>query len=213
MHDKENKNCNKNKWLCELSDKPCSIHNCSCPQKHEEGCPMKFHNPEHSLCEQEKCAESCICSTTPVGDRKLNIKLKQACIDGHCSGCNICEPQPTSDWEEEFDSRWTVEHLGFLDNSSIKSFIRQLITQAKEEGRREVSNNPLYTTTPDGVVQISCDGYEQSRLATITLFEEEIRRKKESYPTSNHGREPYDSHGYSHALTDLLLFTESLKKK
>ena len=55
---------------------------------------------------------------------------------------------------DEFDSRWTVEHLGFLDNSAIKTFILEALRNKEKEVWERVKECVPFSqmhTLPDGV--------------------------------------------------------------
>lgn len=134
------------------------------------------HNPNNLKCDKNKCGSYVNCNNYECNGEHGQVsctctqKVSLPVVEWpHGKPQKHDKTQPTSDWAEEFDLRWTVEHLGFLDNSSIKSFIRQIEAQAEERGRREGCEH-------QNKGEIRRLAKEEARLATITLFEEEINK-------------------------------------
>lgn len=103
----------------------------------------------------------------------------ERCPHGFIHGCGHCDdsekPQPevqptTMTWEERFDKRFVTPHIGkkpgeigwngdtayfdedFVTPTSVKSFIRTLISNAKEEERKRLVEGLEFQTwkIPDG---------------------------------------------------------------
>lgn len=187
------------------------------PQKHEACCGARV-SPNIT----------CSCSTPPVAEEKT-VWDNIAEIDDHISsaeallkkGDELLSPTAPSDWEQEFRKKfgWVLWNPDLMYD--ICYFITTLITQAKEEGRRE-KEEEHHKCNEDIVNQLetALKDVNTTRLATITLFEEfaddmELTDRKKKLPKKHDimiaGMEELVKKGYNLALTDLLAFAEKMK--
>jgi tRNA G37 N-methylase Trm5 len=117
--------------------------------------------------------------------------------------------QPTSDWAEQRGNLLANFALGYqpidiLDSAYLAGLdaSKDKIAQAKEEGRREARSHYYEMVS------------SEAREATITLFEEEIKRLSADGEVTMFEKRaiPHVLPAYRASLTDLLSFTDSLKK-
>ena len=124
----------------------------------------------------------------------------------------------TTEWEkvreDVYTSTWRNAERG--EHLVCKQLVQWLIAQAKEEGRREGQED--FQRLVADFVAGNHDVAEQARIATITLFEEEIDRLEEEDIQERHNIDQIKDYqsfvlGYQRATDDLLVFADSLKKK